>query len=67
MSKLSHGELHLMRLLARDTNAEGWTTVSRQVWPLVVSIPDELRELKPIKDAGFARLTVAGYTVLQWL
>lgn len=65
--KLSSGSRHLMTLIAKDRNAEGWATVSRVVWPLILELPPTLVEIKATKGGGgFARLTQAGETVLAW-
>lgn len=62
-TKLNNGQLHIMRLLS----GRGWSKVSKVVWPFVVGLPEELRELKPEEDGGVARLTEKGETVLDYI
>jgi hypothetical protein len=63
-TELTNGDKHLMRLMHRDKNTDGWTKVSQQVWPLVERLPKELVELHP--EGGFAKLTEAGETIVLW-
>ncbi len=64
--KLAHGDIHLLKLIRKDKGTDGWTKVSKAVWPLVESLPTELCELKKEADGGFIKLTPEGDTVLNW-
>lgn len=63
---LDAGQRHLMRLAARDADAEGWTKVSKVVWPMVAKLPADLVDLRPSDDGGHVRLTEHGHVVLQY-
>lgn len=63
-TELTHGEKHIMRLMARDKKADGWTTISSTLWPWIEKMPRELVELHP--DGGKAKLTEAGEAVIRW-
>lgn len=65
--KLSHGEEHLLRLIQKEEDVDGWAKVSKQVWPLVEKLPSQLCELRATEDGGFARLTHDGITILNWI
>lgn len=76
--KLTPGELHVLRLILRDANPEGWTTVSRVVAPLFTEkesgrpgMPKALCEFEASDDgSGRARLTDQGISLLAaqaWL
>ena len=64
--QLSHGEKHLLRLIQKGTDADGWAKVSKHVWPLVEKLPTQLCELRATEDGGFIKLTHDGKTVLDW-
>lgn len=64
---LEYGQKHLLYLIQRDIDAEGWTKVSSVVWPLVANLPPELIELRPSDDGGHVRLTSEGGIVLKWM
>lgn len=63
---LNGGDRHLLQLVQRDKDAEGWTPVSATVWPLMLRLPPELVTIEPLIEGGRARLTDAGETVLTW-
>lgn len=63
--KLDTGNKHLLRLIARDANPEGWAIVSKQVFPLVEAMPPELRDLVRIGDHGCVRLTPLGQAIVE--
>lgn len=65
-NKLSPASCHLLRLIRKDADSDGWAKVSSVVWPLVQKLPEELVELRPSGDAGHVKLTEAGNTVLDW-
>ena len=69
---LNPGQKHLLTLVNKGADADGWAPVSAPVFPLVKSLPSELVELEPIGDdgRGRARLTAAGNGLLDammWL
>jgi hypothetical protein len=61
---------HLMALVERDADVDGWVEVSHAVWPHIKRVPDELLELAKIegseKISGKARLTDQGKIVLKY-
>jgi len=70
--KLNAGQKHMLNLIAKGQNKEGWTPVSAPVYPLLKSMPTELIELQSIGDEGRgqARLTQEGQSLLNamaWL
>lgn len=67
MTKLDGTQKHILRLIAHDLDAEGWTPVSERVWPLVAAMPDRLVEKRRSDVGGQARLTSAGKEVEHYL
>ena len=71
--ELDGGQRHILRLIARDANKEGWCPVSSQLFPVLKkSMPIELVEIEPDGDEGRgrARLTAEGKSVINamaWL
>lgn len=69
--KLTAGELHLLKLIRRDADVDGWAPISAAVYPLVHPLPRRLIECLPFADGtGSARLTEEGRGVLNamvWL
>jgi len=70
--KLNGGEIHLLKLIAKDSDAEGWTPVSKPVYALIDKLPKELVCIEPVGDEGrgHARLTERGQNIidsLAWL
>lgn len=64
---LTSNEKHLMRLILKDRNTEGWAKVSKLVLPLVTVLPKDLVEVQQHEDGtGLAKLTKDGETVLIW-
>lgn len=66
--KLSGGDKHFLRLIARDASNEGWAKVSAQVMPLVEKMPPALVEID--KDGMRIRLSQEGKDVVNamaWL
>ena len=72
-TKLSPGQKHIIKLVAQDSGPDGWTVVSKAVYPLVANtLPQELVELEPVGTEGRARarLTPEGQNILsamEWL
>lgn len=70
--KLNSGEKHLLHLVARDADAQGWAPVSAAVFPLLKKMPEALVALEQVGDqrCGRVRLTEEGRNVLNamaWL
>ena len=65
--KIDPSHRHLMFLMARDADQDGWTKVSAAVAGLVEQIPGDLIEFQPLENGGGnARLTEQGKTVLNY-
>jgi hypothetical protein len=68
--KLNSGEIHVLRLIAKQRTAGGWAKVSAAVFPLIEKMPRELVESWPTETGGRARLTDDGDALLDamaWL
>ena len=67
-SKLDYGQLHILRLAQRDAGEDGWSPVSKTLWPHISrNLPDELLEKEALDDGrGRVRLTHDGAVVLKW-
>ena len=64
--KLDGGQKHILMLIARDRDDEGWCKVSKALFQtLSANIPVELATFKMIGDAGRVRLTKAGQEVVN--
>lgn len=71
-TKLDGGQKHLLRLVAQGSDADGWTPVSKPVFPLMEKVPKALVELERVGDEGRGRvrLTTEGKGVINamaWL
>ena len=72
-SKLDGGKKHVLRLIDKDKGADGWTSVSAQLYSaLSKAMPPELAtfELVGTNGGGRARLTDEGNAILramEWL
>lgn len=67
--KINTNQKHLLYLIRKGRDAEGWAKVSATVWPVVEKLSSEVEELvevKKLEDGGMAKLTVTGETVLDW-
>jgi len=64
--KLDRGILHMMRLAKKDAQADGWTKVSKAVWPAITAIPDDLIEKRPSDEGGHVRLTDRGDAIVLY-
>jgi hypothetical protein len=71
MEKLDMQHKHILKLIARDSDEEGWATVSETLYPhLSQNIPEELAEFQKLEAGGRARLTTEGQNVVDamaWL
>ena len=71
-TKLDAGQKHLLNLVVKGADSEGWAPVSAPVFPLIEKMPRELVELEAVGDEGRgrARLTEAGANLMNamaWL
>lgn len=64
---LDPGTKHILRLIQRDKDAEGWTKVSRTLWPWILKLPIELVETQAREEGGVAKLTERGNIVIEWI
>lgn len=66
--KLHSGHKRIMTLIQRDAADDGWTIVSKTLFPHVYdNMPAELVASYPLQDgSGKARLTAEGKIVLKW-
>jgi len=71
MEKLGGKHKHIMELIDRDKDSDGWAKVSEQLYPVLSSLlPSELATFEKLDDGGRARLTEEGQSVLnatKWL
>jgi len=69
--KLEQEHKHILRLIARDRDENGWTKVSDLLYPhLSENMPTELATFERLGRGGRARLTEEGESVLdamEWL
>lgn len=70
-TKLDYGQKHILKLIARDSGEDGWTPVGKMLFPHIrKEIPSELAEFEATDDAGRARLTEKGRSLVDamaWL
>ena len=67
-TKLSGGDRHFIKLIARDADVQGWSKVSAQVMPLVRKMPSGFVEID--EENSKVRLTEAGKNIhdaMEWL
>jgi hypothetical protein len=71
MPKLEIQHKHILKLIARDCDEEGWAAVSETLYPyLSKNIPAELAKFEKLSTGGRARLTEEGQNVInamEWL
>lgn len=67
MTKLDGNRQQILRLIAQDPDAEGWTPVSERLWPYIAAMPDSLVEKRRSDVGGHARLTSDGKAVERYL
>ena len=69
--KLDYGQKHIMRLISRDKGADGWATVSEQLYPVLSrKMPEKLMVFEKLGNGGRVKLTIEGEAVLNamaWL
>jgi hypothetical protein len=69
MPKLNERDVGFLKLVVRSpSDADGWRSVSKMVWPLVVEFPhSDLIEVDATEGALRVRLTDEGKTVTEYL
>lgn len=71
MKKLEPQQKHILRLVARDRDSDGWAKVCEALYPhLSQAMPVELVEFEKLETGGRARLTDEGQNVvdaMEWL
>lgn len=67
MSKLTASEIHLIRLISRDSRKDGWTSVGKLVWPYVLKLPAALVDKSESGESRKAKLTIAGKILLEFI
>ena len=71
MTKLDIQHKHVLKLIARDCNADGWAKVSKTLFKMLSeNIPSELVKFEELDNGGRAQLTKEGQGVvdaLVWL
>lgn len=69
--KLDMGQKHILKLIARDANSEGWATVSEMLYkPLIETMPKDLVVLEKLDVGGRVKLTPQGTEIINamaWL
>lgn len=63
---LNAGQRHLLRLVEKDADADGWTPVSEIVWPLVHALPDDLVEKVKLGTGGKCRLRDQARAIIKY-
>ncbi len=64
--KLTSGERHLLRLIAKDGGEDGYAKVSEEVKPLVLALPKELVCFGLRAGVTYVALSETGKIVLAW-
>lgn len=70
--KLTQGQKHMLRLVVKGADAEGWAPVSAPVMTVIKLVPAELVTVEAVGDEGRgrAKLTATGESLLaamEWL
>lgn len=70
--KLNAGQKHMLGLVAKGADAEGWAPVSAQVMKVIKLVPSELVTIENVgvEGRGRAKLTEEGASLLaamEWL
>jgi len=67
-AKIDIGQKHILTLIQRDSGPDGWTPVSKALFPTVSkAIPTSLAVFEELEEGGRARLTEEGTIVLKWI
>jgi len=71
MGKLDAGQKHMLKIIHRDADDDGWTEVSKHLFPVLSeNMPTELIIFEKLQDGGRAKLTDEGNNVVSamaWL
>lgn len=71
VERLEAQHKHVLKLIERDQDAEGWTKVSEQLFKVLSeNMPSELAIFEKLERGGRARLTDEGQNVLnamEWI
>lgn len=68
MPKLNHGQIHIMKLLKRDCDKDGWTPIGDKLYPHIrQSIPPEFVIFKNDDSRWFGKLTEKGNNFIEFL
>jgi hypothetical protein len=70
--KLNPGQKHMLQLVVKGADADGWAPVSAPVMKIIKLVPSELVTIENVGDEGRgrARLTATGESLLaamEWL
>ena len=69
--KLESQHKHIIKLIGRDRDEDGWATISAGLFPIISqTMPPELVKFEELEKGGRARLTAQGESVLEameWL
>lgn len=64
--KLDGGTIHILKLTSRDADQDGWSKVSKLIWPICAALPDDLVKKRPSDDGGHIRLTSDGEAIVRY-
>jgi hypothetical protein len=67
MATLDYREKHLLRLVRKGQDSEGWASVSPVLLPVVQKLPSELVTIERAENGGRVKLTTAGNTIVDYL
>jgi len=69
--KLEIEHIHILKLIARDCDTDGWASIAEMFYnQLVLNMPIELIKFEKLETGGRARLTEEGQHVvnaMKWL
>lgn len=66
--KLKPEHIHILKLIARDRDKEGWASVSEKLFCMLSeTIPSELATFERLDSGGRAKLTDEGQNVINAL
>ena len=63
--KLESGEIHLIKIIVKDKNEDGWSMTDRVTLSLVRKLPQELVEVHERPHYSYVRLTTKGQQVFD--
>lgn len=63
--KLTDGQKHILRLIQRDKEEDGWASVSEQLCKSIsTALPAELATFEKTESGGRIRLTEQGHAIV---